>query len=375
MNKRAELLELIDSNKPHIIFGTETWLSQSIHNNEIIPDDLNYSIYRKDREDSHGGVMIAVLKSIPSLHLPNLNTLCEILWVKLSFNTSKDVYAAVFYRPHLSDLASVEQLNLSLEKLENSVRNPQIWLSGDFNAPHIDWSIPLVTPGSPHCSTQQLLVDVVQDHGLTQVINEPTRLANILDLFLTNSPEQIQDITIIPGLSDHEAVVIEANVKPPLHRQPSRKIPLYNKANWQAIKADIQHLQHDISNMTTTSDITANQIWERFRNAIQNSISKYIPHKTARKRCSVPWISTHLRRKIKKRNKLYRQAKQLNSPELHNKFLDLKHSIQRDLRISHQKYLNNIILPSSDNNRHCKQISSHSGKIVLTSHLYLQVQA
>ena len=77
----------------------------------------------------------------------------------------------------------------------------------------------------------------------------------------------------------------------------------------------------------------------------------------------------------KKRNKLYHQAKQLNSPELHNKFLNLKHSIQRYLRISHQKYLNNIILPSSDNNRHCKQISSHSGKIVLTSHLYLQVQA
>jgi len=46
--------------------------------------------------------MIAVLKSIPSLHLPNFNTLCEILWVKLSFNTSKDVYAAVFDRPHLS---------------------------------------------------------------------------------------------------------------------------------------------------------------------------------------------------------------------------------------------------------------------------------
>jgi len=102
----------------------------------------------------------------------------------------------------------------------------------------------LVSPGSPHCSTQQLLIDVVQDHGLTQVINEPTRLANILDLFLTNSPAQVQDIAIIPGLSDREAVVIEANVKPPLHKKLSRKTPLYNKANWQ----DIQHLEHNISN-------------------------------------------------------------------------------------------------------------------------------
>jgi len=81
-------------------------------------------------------------------------------------------------------------------------------------------------PGSSHCTIQQLLVDGVQDHGLTQVINEPTRLANILDLFLSNLPAQIQDTTIILGLSDHEALIIRANIQPPLHNQSSRKIPL-----------------------------------------------------------------------------------------------------------------------------------------------------
>jgi len=58
----------------------------------------------------------------------------------------------------------------------------------------------------------RVLIDVVQDHGLTQVINKPTHLANILDLFLTNSPAQIQDVAIILGLSDHEAVIIRATV-------------------------------------------------------------------------------------------------------------------------------------------------------------------
>ena len=94
----------------------------------------------------------------------------------------KDKYAAAFYRPRVSDLSSIEQLYVSLEKLRNSTQNPQIWLSGDFNAPHVDWSIPLVTPGSPNSSTQQLPVDITQDHGLTQVVNEPTRLKNVLDL-------------------------------------------------------------------------------------------------------------------------------------------------------------------------------------------------
>ena len=102
-------------------------------------------------------------------------------------------------------------------------------------------------------------------------------------------------------------------------------------------------------------NININQMWEKFRNSVQNSVLKHIPHKTTRKRCSLPWISAHLRRQIKKRNRLYRQAKQLNSSDLYNKFLDLKHSIQRDIRASHQQYISNIILPLPDHDGHCKQ--------------------
>ena len=62
MNKRAEFIHLIDSLKPDFIVGTETWLSDLIKNSEIIPDNMNFTIYRRDREDSYGGVMIAISK-------------------------------------------------------------------------------------------------------------------------------------------------------------------------------------------------------------------------------------------------------------------------------------------------------------------------
>ena len=45
MNKRAEFIHLIDSLKPDIIVGTETWLSNSIKNSEIIPDNMNFTVY------------------------------------------------------------------------------------------------------------------------------------------------------------------------------------------------------------------------------------------------------------------------------------------------------------------------------------------
>ena len=51
--------------------------------------------------------------------------------------------------------------------------------------------------------------------------------------------------------------------------------------------------------------------------------------------------------KLEKRNKLYRQAKQTGSVDTYNRFLDLKHSIQRDMRKSYWQYINGLISPES----------------------------
>ena len=140
----------------------------------------------------------------------------------------------------------------------------------------------------------------------------------------------------------------------------------------------MQQLEHDISNLVTMPNINVNQLWGEFCNHVKDSLLKHIPHKTPKKRCSLPWISPHIRRQIKKKNRLYRKAKQLNSSDLYNKFLDLKHSIQRDIRASHQQYISNIILPPPDNDGHCKQKKfwsytiAHSGKTVLTFLPYFQ---
>ena len=46
-NKKAEFLSLIDSTKPDIIIGTESWLSHSISDTEYFPDTFN--VYRNDK--------------------------------------------------------------------------------------------------------------------------------------------------------------------------------------------------------------------------------------------------------------------------------------------------------------------------------------
>ena len=60
MSKKVDLLQFIATHQPHIIIGTEIWLSPDISNNEIIPNDFNYNIYRNDRQDGYGGMMLAI---------------------------------------------------------------------------------------------------------------------------------------------------------------------------------------------------------------------------------------------------------------------------------------------------------------------------
>ena len=47
LNKKAEFLNLIDLYQRHVITGTETWLSNSIVNNKVIPAQMNYCIAGK----------------------------------------------------------------------------------------------------------------------------------------------------------------------------------------------------------------------------------------------------------------------------------------------------------------------------------------
>jgi len=62
---------------------------------------------------------------------------------------------------------------------------------------------------------------------------------NTLDLF-TDHPSQIIDINVLPGMSDHDIVIITAEIKTKFKVQSPR---LYHKADWNAIRQSLLCLQ------------------------------------------------------------------------------------------------------------------------------------
>ena len=79
------------------------------------------------------------------------------------------------------------------------------------------------------------------------------------------------------------------------------------------------------------SNTDINTLWSHFHDTFKliDLTTKYIPSKTARKRCSLPWINAKLRRMIRKRNRLFSKYKLLHSPVLSERYKSLKHSIRK----------------------------------------------
>ena len=121
------------------------------------------------------------------------------------------------------------------------------------------------------------LLQIIDDYNLDQCVKEPTREKNILDLVLTTNTNMIKKTTIESGMSDHQAVLIEIDIKTKPSRKPPRKVLLYSKGNMQGIRDELQeHYKHFIEENT---DKNIELCWESFKSILTSLITKHITSK------------------------------------------------------------------------------------------------
>jgi len=114
-----------------IIAIAETWLSNNIFTNEILPSC--YTVLRKDRDSRGGGVLLALKSSLTTVQLPSPSDL-EVVSAEIDSN----LLVCLIYRPP----NSTDQYNSMLLTYLNSLDGTKnIVLMGDLNFPEIDWNI------------------------------------------------------------------------------------------------------------------------------------------------------------------------------------------------------------------------------------------
>ena len=90
-----------------------------------------------------------------------------------------------------------------------------------------------------------MLIDIMNDHGLEQLVHFPTREKNTLDLILTSLPGQFQEIHSPDKLSDHDVVSGTLKVYIPPKKKSRRKVYLYDKGDFESMRKDASDFAKD----------------------------------------------------------------------------------------------------------------------------------
>ena len=289
-NKLSELDHLLSTN-PSVLCITESWLNPSYPDNLLI-NNHDYSVYRKDRSDRHGGGVCVLInnerfKSI-AVSLPSCYNDIEIVAVDILNVNCCNYRIITVYRPPSpdSDIPAYQYCVKLCQCLDYLLRSDRsIILCGDFNLLSLTATVTNVTT----ISSTNTMLNYFTDRGLLQFVTEPTRYhstnntASILDLVLSNDFNLILNLTVSApfGSSDHCIVQFDIPLDIATDHAPNRGSYDFTQANWSNIFTFLHNIdfEWEFSNCMSVADK-----FTCFYNIINDCISQYVPFITATKR-------------------------------------------------------------------------------------------
>ena len=145
------------------------------------------------------------------------------------------------------------------------------------------------------------MLDLINQHSLSQFTDKPTRGNNILDLVLSTIPDSVSKPKVVEGISDQSVVITDLNLKVKPTRKVKRKIFIYKKADIELLK-DENISTWDKLQTSQPHDRSVEQNWCHFTSTgiILTAIKNQVPTKTISGRWNLPCITQGLRRLMKR---------------------------------------------------------------------------
>ncbi|MEW8544204.1 MAG: reverse transcriptase family protein, partial [Candidatus Thiodiazotropha sp.] len=210
----------------------------------------------------------------------------------------------------------------------------------------VDWQNECVTAYPTHGAQCHQLLNITKDAFLNQMVAEPTRItessSSTLDLFFTNNDTLVNQVRVIPGISDHEAVFIESSLKPMKKISSPRRIYKYHKADYDSFRKDLQEFSEAFPERAMTLDI--HNAWTEFKTTIHKLMEKHVPHKMIRgDKKPKPWITKTIRAMHRKRDKLFKKQRASKHHKDFEKYKSMKARVQKAERQAYWSYLDQLI--------------------------------
>ena len=300
-----QLKQFLIENDVDVCALSETHLDSNV--NEDLINIEGFSVFRKDRNKFGGGVAFyiredMIVKVLTGLSIDGIET----LWLKTNIGP-KNVIFGVCYRPPNQ---SSDEINFFLDALYATFDilnvdhpNCQVVFLGDFNDRCTEWN-------SNHDDSELGLrfYNLIHSFGYSQLIDEPTRGLNLLDLIITKNRESILNFKVCDPFDnlDHCPIYGTMNLcvkKPESYKRVIRK---YSEENLSQLQTNLSDVPWHV---LFHSDLDCNELVNIYTHVVQSEIDTCIPPKEVLIRPrDKPGMNTYVKKLFRKCHRYHRIA-------------------------------------------------------------------
>ena len=337
---KAKLAE----SKADVAIGNESELTKDRVDSDFLPP--GYQSLRLDKNAKRHGVFIAFRNELVVTPVPlkHANQSLEFVLVKVEVIGKPDLYIGSFYRPTNADPSSLKALYDNLVEITGGRKLPNMIIAGDFNLPDADWESGTYKP-SPQYGKEvnEKGLEFMSNLFMTQMVSEPTRGRNTLDLLFATCPDLVENVMVQPGISDHDAVEANIMLKAKVCKQRPRTVYMYGKADPVELRSRLETLGKEFKATSRSRDADGN--WNFFTEGIHQIVQDLVPKKIIRERQGLPWISPKLQKNIKKKNRSFRKAKRApwkRKALLWDRYVQQQKAVQKQIKLAHDQYMDSL---------------------------------
>ncbi|CAJ0940289.1 unnamed protein product, partial [Ranitomeya imitator] len=302
-NKMEELEAEISTGDFDIVGITETWLDESY---DWAVNLQGYSLFRKDRKNRRGGGVClyvkSCLKSTLREDISEGNEDVESIWVEIhgGKNGNKILIGVCYKPPNITETME----SLLLKQIDEAATHNEVLVMGDFNYPDINWE-------SETCETHKgnRFLLITKKNYLSQLVQNPTRGAALLDLILSNRPDRITNLQVVGhlGNSDHNIVQFHLSFTRGTCQGVTKTLN-FRKSKFDQLRDALNLVDWDniLRNKNTDNK------WEMFKNILNRQCKRFIPcgNKRTRNRKNPMWLNKEVRQAINSKKKAFALLKQ-----------------------------------------------------------------
>lgn len=313
-----------------ILAYAESWLNCS-HRDFISEYSVpGYDIFFKERVNKRGGgVLCYVKKSVGAIQLMTENIEgIEHIHLLLSNNMHNNLALGIYYRPPSSSPESDESIFNEIQNLANKY---ETIILGDFNLTCNNWGGPLLCNGG-----KELYENLLQSE-FDQMINEPTRENNLLDLLLVTDSNIINNIGVEEGYSDHRSVVFDFHFEISRDVEDIVEFKNFNRIDVDSSRAFLSDINWE-NLLLSLNCVNANSILNQYLINAQTNFTPTV--KGVRKLNTKPeWLDTQaVKDASKQKRKAYRKLKRNGTPENLHLFREKRRMAALEVRKSRIQY-------------------------------------